>query len=296
MRRVTVVIPTWERSVWLNRALDSVFAQTERDFEIVVVDDGSATDAAECVVRTRGDARARYLRLPQHRGVAAARNAGVRAAATPYVAFLDDDDEWLPDKLERQLSVIERCDASVALAYTARLSVDAITGEVWTTRFPKPFQPAAANVITTSTVLIKRECLLRVGEFDSRFEAGSDYDMWVRLGLNFRFVYIDVPLVKYYIHDNSLSASFRKKRHAAELFLEKHRAVFGQDRQWLARQYSQLAVMCCLDGSLKDAARALWFSIRVSPLGARTYLQALWRCLTAASLLRTNPRTSARPR
>jgi glycosyltransferase involved in cell wall biosynthesis len=266
MPRVSVVIPTWERGRWLGRALDSVFAQSESDFEVVVVDDGSFTDAAEQTVEARGDARARYLKLPAHRGVAAARNVGVLNATAKYVAFLDDDDEWLPEKLECQLRALENCDALGAV-YTARFSVDEGTGRIWTTRFPTPFQPGAANVITTSSVLVRRDCFCRVGMFDERFEAGSDFDMWIRLGLHYQFAYLDMPLVKYYIHANRLSTDYRKKRRAAELFVEKHHLLFAKDPKLLARQYLNLGVMCYRDGSVMDACRAFWKAVRLCPFG-----------------------------
>jgi glycosyltransferase involved in cell wall biosynthesis len=273
--RVSVVIPTWERGHWLGRALDSVFAQSEADFEVLVIDDGSSTVAAEQVVKTRGDSRARYLKLPEHGGVAAARNLGVLSATAGYVAFLDDDDEWLPEKLERQLAVIEKCDASVGAVYTARFSIEEDTGRISTTRFPTLFQPDAGNVVTTSSVLVRRDCFSHVGMFDERFEAGSDFDMWIRLSREFQFVYLDAPLVKYYIHAKSLSTDYRKKRRAAELLLEKHQALLAGNRKLLARQYINLGVMCYRDGSVMAAWRAFWRAVRLWPLQIGTCVRGV---------------------
>jgi glycosyltransferase involved in cell wall biosynthesis len=278
--RVSIIIPTWERGHWLGRALDSVFAQTERDFEVLVVDDGSSTDAAERVVVGRGDSRVRYLRLPEHRGVAAARNVGVSTAAAEYIAFLDDDDEWLPEKLKRQIAAIEACDTTVGAVYTARFSIDERTGRISTVRFPTRFKPEVANVVTMSSVLVRRDCFSRVGMFDERFEASSDGEMWIRLGLHYEFVYIDVPLVKYYIHANSLSAAYGKKRRAAELLLKKHGAFFSRDRRWLARQYAQLAVLCYRDGDVMASGRAFFAAVRLCPFERATYVRGLRTLLT----------------
>jgi glycosyltransferase involved in cell wall biosynthesis len=274
MPLVSVVIPTWERGRWLKRALDSVFAQTEHDFEVLVVDDGSSTDAAERVVKARTDERVRYLRLPQHRGVSAARNAGVVAATGKYVAFLDDDDEWLPQKLESQVRVLEASDATIGAVYTARLSVDQETGRVATIRFPKSFQPQAGNIITTSSLLVKRQCFENVGLFDENFKASGDYDMWIRISERFGFVYIDVPLIKYSIHADRLSSDYQKKRQAVELLLKKHWAVFAADRGCLARQYVNLAVMCYHDGKVNSAARAFCRAVILCPLRMATYTTA----------------------
>jgi glycosyltransferase involved in cell wall biosynthesis len=278
--RVSVVIPTWERGRWLRRALDSVFAQTEADFEVLVIDDGSPTNVTEEVVTACGDSRVRYQKLPEHRGVAAARNAGLRSATAKYVAFLDDDDEWLPEKLERQIAVIEACDTAVGAVYTARFSIDERTRQISTMRFATGFRPEAANVVTTSSIVVRRDCFSRVGMFDERFEAGSDYEMWIRLALHYEFVYIDVPLVKYYIHTNSLSAAYGKKRRAAELLLKKHGAFFSRDRRWLARQYAQLGVMCYRDGDVMASGRAFLAAVRLSPFEPATYACGLRTLLT----------------
>ena len=103
--RVSVVIPTYNRAGTVGRAIASALAQTDQDREIIVVDDGS-TDATAAVVARLGDA-VRYVRQ-ENRGVAAARNRGIREARGAYVAFLDSDDEWLPEKLDRQVTVLER--------------------------------------------------------------------------------------------------------------------------------------------------------------------------------------------
>jgi glycosyltransferase involved in cell wall biosynthesis len=271
MPRVSVIIPTWERSRWLSRALESVYAQTDHDFEVLVVDDGSSTDAAERVARARADMRVRYLKLPQHRGVSAARNAGLLAATGKYVAFLDDDDEWLPEKLTHQLAVIEASDTSISAVYTARFSVDERTGRISTTRFAKRFRPGAGNIVTTSSVLIRRECFDSVGLFDEEFEAGGDYDMWIRIGRQFEFAYVDIPLVKYHVHADSLSTDYRKKRRASELLLKKHWALFAADPSDLARQYATLGVMFYQEGRVMEALRAFWKAMRVSPLEIDTY-------------------------
>src|ERR687887_1081438 len=102
--KVTVVIPTYNRSHVVDRAVRSALAQTHRDVEIIVVDDGSTDDTA-ARVRTFTDPRVRHVARP-HRGVSAARNAGVALATTDVVAFLDSDDVWRPDKLERELAFL----------------------------------------------------------------------------------------------------------------------------------------------------------------------------------------------
>jgi glycosyltransferase involved in cell wall biosynthesis len=274
MPRVSVVIPTWDRARSFGRALDSVLAQTERDFEVIVIDDGSPGNAAQRAVLDCADPRIRYIKFPTHQGVSAARNAGVLAATGKYVAFLDDDDEWLPEKLRYQIEMIENLDDSVGAVYTARFTIDELTCRMTTTRFPDSFRPGDRNIITTSSLLIKRECLSQAGLFDEELEAAEDYDMWVRVARHFRFVYIDVPLVKYYIHPGSVSTDYGKKRRAAELLLKKYGSEFGRNRHNVARQYVALGVLWYYDGHLGEALRAFSRAVYLCPLELRIYLSA----------------------
>ena len=296
MPRVSVVIPTWDRAASFGRALDSALAQMEPDFEVVVIDDGSPSDAAERVVRDRADARIRYIRLPAHRGVSGARNAGVLAATGTYVAFLDDDDEWLPQKLQRQLETIEGADDSVGAVYTARFTIDVPTGRCTTTRFARSFRPGDGNTVTTSSILIKRDCLTQAGPFDEELEAGEDYDMWIRVAERSRFVYLDVPLVKYYVHAGSISTDYRKKRRASELLLKKYGSRFGRNRHDLAKEYVTLGVMWYHEGGLNQAARAFAKAVRVCPLELHIYSAAVRTFLRPRTLtLALRPRAEGIP-
>ena len=110
--QVSVVIPTYNRAHILGRAIDSVLQQTHRDLELIIVDDGSS-DGTAALVRGIEDPRVRYVHQ-QNRGVSAARNRGIAEARAEWLAFLDSDDEWLPQKLERQFSALRgvECAAS----------------------------------------------------------------------------------------------------------------------------------------------------------------------------------------
>jgi glycosyltransferase involved in cell wall biosynthesis len=284
MPLVSVVIPTRNSPQSFRRALDSALAQTEADLEVLVIDDGSSTDTAERVVSERADSRVRYIRFAEHRGVSAARNAGVLAATGKYVAFLDDDDERLPEKLERQVETLEQADESVCAVYTARFTIDEARDRMATTRFPRQFRPAAGNAVTMSSVLVKRQYLIGAGTFDEEFEAGADYDMWIRLAQRFDFVYLDLPLVKYYVHPGSVSSDYRKRRRASELLLKKHWALFAANRADLAREYASLGMTCHHEGDIAEATRAFWKAMRACPLRFRTYMTAARAYLSVRTL------------
>ncbi|MGI0015089.1 MAG: glycosyltransferase family 2 protein, partial [Nitrososphaera sp.] len=128
MAKISVLIPTYNRPEFLRLAIVSVLNQTFQDFEIIVVDDASWTPGTQSVTEGFADKRIKYVRHPVNRGLSAARNSGIRAAVGRYIALLDDDDEWLEEKLARQFSVIESSPLRVGVVYTGCFYIDRLTG------------------------------------------------------------------------------------------------------------------------------------------------------------------------
>jgi glycosyltransferase involved in cell wall biosynthesis len=194
--QVSVVIPTYNRAWCLGEAVDSVLAQRFRDFELIVVDDGS-TDATAAVLAGYGGT----IRILQqeNRGVSAARNAGIAAARGELIAFLDSDDIWLPVKLWRQVEFFNR--------YPEALICQ--TEEVWVRngrrvnpgrRHRKPegmiFEPSLELcLVSPSAVMVRRELFDRVGRFDESLPACEDYDLWLRVSCRFPVHLIETPLI-----------------------------------------------------------------------------------------------------
>lgn len=197
---VSVAIAAYNYDRYLSGALESALRQTLRDIEVVVVDDGS-TDRTPAVVRPfLLDPRVRYVRT-EHRGVSVAKNLAVRTGTAPLVAFLDADDVWLPQKLERQLPLLER-DPGVGVAYTRRYEIDP-EGRRRPFRRP-PFHRGRVaeplfrgNFICFSSAVIRRDAFERAGGFDESLPMAVDYDLWLRVALTHRFDYVEEPLVLY---------------------------------------------------------------------------------------------------
>ncbi len=208
MPRVSVVIPTHNRVTWLPEAVESVLGQTYRDIELIVVDDASSDDTAE-LVQSRWPT-VRYLRLDERRGPSAARNAGLHAAASEWIAFLDSDDLWLPRKLERQLGALER---------TGRYRV-CYTDEIWV-RNGRRVNPKKKHhkhsgwifahslrlcIVSPSSVVMHRSFFEEVGEFDESLPACEDYDLWLRASCRMPFLFVPEKLiVKRGGHEDQLS-------------------------------------------------------------------------------------------
>ena len=168
---ISVIIPTYNRGPLLGRAIDSVLAQSYGNIEVIVVDDGS-NDDSEAVVRSILDARLFYIRLEKNLGGAMARNTGIRAAKGQYIAFQDSDDEWMPDKLEKQMQVFNSADADIGVVYCGFIFVRGndrkyIPARAVIKRKENVYeQLLSENFVSTQTLLVKREVFDRVGVFD----------------------------------------------------------------------------------------------------------------------------------
>lgn len=222
---VSVVIPTYQRSQLVPRAIRSVLAQTYQYLEVIIVDDCSQDDTG-AVVAAIGDARLRYVRHEQNKGLPAARNTGIRAARGSYIAFLDDDDEWRPVKIERQLRAIGDCDAVLCAVAVNGVHVAPFGKERITLadlRKGNQFAPSG---------LVAKTAALRDVWFDEALRVGEDWDAYIRLAQTYRLGYVKEPLVVYYQQGQTSMTSEAKDLSLAEIenrmqVLRKHECFFG---------------------------------------------------------------------
>lgn len=212
---VDVVIPVYNGAPFIEKALRSVLDQELLPERIIVVDDGSTDDTAVIVRGVRGEVPICYLHK-ENGGLSSARNAGVRACTARYVAFLDADDEWCPNKLTEQLALFEGSGfPDLAAVYCRYDVIDENSNPVRECHIVEPdpgnrgaiFERLlAGNVITGSGsgILVKREALLAVGDFDETLSACEDWDMWLRLARQYRFDYVAEKLVSIRRHGANL--------------------------------------------------------------------------------------------
>lgn len=210
-RLVSVIIPTYNRANLLPRALKSVLSQTYQPLEVIVVDDASQDNTSE-VVEGFGEGTFRYIRHEENKGGSAARNTGIRAARGKFIAFLDSDDAWTPNKLERTLEVFAS-DPECGVVYSAhRIIRGSGTTEAHRANNPEGWIRAellkSAVVGTTSAVVVRRNCFARAGLFDESLPSCQDWDMWIRIAEHCKFRRISEPLVRYYWHGDQISTNF----------------------------------------------------------------------------------------
>ena len=212
---VSVIIPAYRAAATIGRALDSVDAQTSKPRQVIVVDDGSDDGTYEAAMALAGGLGAIEVKVfrQQHRGAGAARNRAVMEAACGYVAFLDADDEWLPEKLERSLGFLEGSDyVLVAHNYVRReadgteVVVDCAKqfsggGDPYVSLYERGYMPTCA-------VVARRSEVLAAGGFDTTLPTGQDFDLWLAMlkGPEARFLIFEDALARYHTgHDGITS-------------------------------------------------------------------------------------------
>jgi glycosyltransferase involved in cell wall biosynthesis len=284
MPKVSILIPTHNRARLLRKAIVSVLEQSFQDFEIIVVDDASDDDTRD-VVESLADGRIRYFRHAENRGEGASRNTGLVHSTGQYIAFIDDDDTWLPDKLTAQVRLLDACPSDVGGIYTGYFRVDMENGETLATIQPEKRSNLYADlrsynwVGTPSTVLLRRECFDRAGKFDEHLKFGPDYDMWIRISKFYQFEFISRPLVRYAVHPNRLSADTSTILRGKEAHLAKYPDYFAGDRRAYGRYFLTLGVLYCYNRKLSKGRAALRHAIRIYPYEIRSYFNlflSLW--------------------
>jgi glycosyltransferase involved in cell wall biosynthesis len=211
MTSVSVIIPTFNRASTLCRAVSSVLFQTFKDYEIIVVDDGSEDDTPKRLSQFNNHIN--YIKHSKNLGVSSARNSGIRESRAPLVAFLDSDDYWLPEKLAAQVDFLKSQPRAVACQ----------TEEIWVRRgrrvnpMKKHLKPSGdvfeaslgRCLVSPSAVLLRRWVLSEVGLFDERLPACEDYDLWLRIACQYPIHLIRRPLVvKVGGHSDQLSMRY----------------------------------------------------------------------------------------
>jgi len=223
MVKVSVIIPVWNGEKYICEAIDSVLNQTFRDFEVVVVDDGSK-DRTVKFLGNYGD-KIRWF-SKEHKNQAAAENEGVKMARGEYIAYIDADDVCLPKRLEISAGYLD-AHPEVGLVYSDYELIDKqgkIIG-IRRVRTNDNLLLLQNNYITRSTVMHRRKCLDWTGLFDESISGSDDFDMWVRISEKFALGYINKPLLKFRVYESSTSQlrqkNFEWRRYAHMKILEK---------------------------------------------------------------------------
>lgn len=213
MPKVSVIIPSYNSAKYLSEAIDSALNQTFKDFELIVVDDGSTDNTAEILSKYGNKIR---CFSQENKGVSAARNRGIRESKGEYIAFLDSDDIWLPKKLELQMQKLSN-NPEYTWSYCDKISVfeDGIKEED-NNNLIKPLEGyifdhlLVKNFIPTPSVIIKRGCFESAGLFDENLLHLEDYDLFLRLAKDYPISFVNKKLFIRRVHQNSICRTWKK--------------------------------------------------------------------------------------
>lgn len=257
MPLISVIIPAFNSERTIQETINSVLCQTVSDFEIIIINDGSQDSTLEAI-SSISDHRIAVFSYP-NMGVSASRNRGLRYASGDYIAFLDADDLWTPDKLESQLKALRsRPEAAVAYSWTD-----------WIDQFGKFLRPGGhitknGNVHSDlllrdfvesgSNPLIRKEALIKVGNFNESLSAAADWEMWLRLAALYEFVAVPSPQILYRVSSQSMSTNVWKMEaeslQVIEQALDRVPESRSQKRQILGQRYQYLTLKA-LEGPLE---------------------------------------------
>jgi glycosyltransferase involved in cell wall biosynthesis len=277
---VSVIIPTYNRSRLIARAVKSVLDQTYKNFELIIVDDAS-TDNTEEVVSSFNDKRIRYVRHEKNKGEAAARNTGIKAARYDYIAYQDSDDEWLPEKLAKQMKLLQTAPSEVGVIYTGFWKIEN-HGRIYI-----PFswvrqkngdiykELLKGNFIGSPAVLVKKECFNKAGLFDEKLRNLVDWEMWLRISKHYHFMCVDEPLLIAHYDLDNVSDNPGSLIDALVMVLEKNRSELDLDKRLLAKHWMNIGDLLVANGENKKGRRYIINAVKLCPFRMRLLPAAL---------------------
>jgi len=296
---VSIVIPAYDRAGRIAASIRSVLRQTWTDFELIVVDDGSSDGTLAAAAREH-DPRLRLIDGRVNRGAAAARNLGAAAARGDWIAFQDSDDEWLPEKLEKQMARLASrdsgADTPVVAVYCGLLTLgwvdDAPDARLAVRYVPGPGTARAEgdilaplledNLVGTPTLVVRRDVFHALGGFDCGSSAFEDWDFAIRLAQSGPIAFVDEPLVHQRFSPNSLTRDVDAKLAGRIRLVDRNRAAFARAPALLARQYRYIANSCFWERRDPVAARAwLGRALRADPRSLAPALRLVARWVRA---------------
>ena len=283
MAVISVITPTYNRARFLPAAVASVLSQTFGDFELIIVDDGSEDNTPDVLKPFFADRRVRYV-YQENQGQSHARNLALKQATGDFIAFLDSDDVWAPDKLEKQLAVF-RANPEVDIVHGDEATIDE-QGSVISLKNMRRYSGRitryllADNSVSITTAMVRRRCFDEMGGFDTSVGVADDYELWLRFSARYRYHYEPGMCASYRVMADQISSDKRRRFAANERIIREFLARYAdvlspEERRWgLARFYCRKARYLALAGERREAFGTIMIAFGNAPLDS-----AVWRAL-----------------
>jgi glycosyltransferase involved in cell wall biosynthesis len=288
---VSIILPCYNRSHLLGRAIGSLISQTYENFEIIVVDDAS-TDSTAKVVSSFNDQRIRYLKNHLRKGAAYSRNVGIRNALGYFIGFQDSDDEWLPDKLAKQMAVFAMASEDTGVVFTGFMKEKS---GVRTYVPPKHIRIDTGdlhrrllwgNFVGTPALLVKIECFYKAGYFDESLPRYQDWELTLRFSSYYGFKFIDEPLFIAYYEDDNISNDSVASLRALNMIFNEFKDEITADKILLAHYQHLLGLSSAEIGNRKEAVRYILNAVTINPCSFKYFVSLLIGILSIAALNR----------
>jgi glycosyltransferase involved in cell wall biosynthesis len=271
MSKVSIIIPAYNGEKFLPRSIGSVLAQTFADWELIIVDDGS-TDGTKKVIEdfVKKDPRISYYYEKNSGGPARPKNFAMQYAKGEYIAYLDQDDEWMPEKLKKQIRIFEKDENKKIGLVTCDVLLAKENGVVFGKYNNPDIKSLFPDLLTrsfiysNSSVIVQRDVVEKVGERDERLKQTEDWDMWIRIAwAGYDFGFVREPLLKYYFHDINTTKviGYPIRAKNAETIFNKHQAIYKK-YNFFYFGFFRLGVMFFLADDVKKARNYFVQSIR----------------------------------
>lgn len=267
---VSVITPTYNRCSTLSRAIESVLEQTYKDFEYLLIDDGSVDGTAD-LVEEYADERLEYIEFDENRGANAARNRGINEADGEIIAFLDSDDAFPPENLSEKVEAFKSLPPSYGGIVTQSVTYEGgkLREHVKPPEHITYEQLLDQNCVGGfSSVAFWAEVFKNVGLLDESIPASQDYEFFLRLLSEYNLRGVSSTEVKRHLQPDSITLSLERKAEAFDLLLEKHDDI-SEER--IARQSCYLGMLYCREGNARSASRQFYRAIQTEPRLIRSY-------------------------
>lgn len=274
MPKISVIIPAYNRADILPRTINSVLNQTFKDFELIVIDDGSKDSTRQVVEEiAKRDSRVKYIWQENSGGAARPKNKAFRFCQGEFIAYLDHDDEWFPEKLQKQYDFFQNSSKkNLGLVSCNVLIVNQSNNTTGIHKMRnynsiKDLLLEGGNyAFSNSSIMIPRKVVEIVGDRDESLKLFEDQDIFIRIAeAGYVFDFVDDVLIKYYIDDSNLSKDFKRAAPDYERFVNKHIALLRKYRKILSIHYRHLGTMNFLAGNTVKAYKFFLKSITIYP-------------------------------
>lgn len=290
---VTVITANYNGSQYIARAIESVLGQTHSHLEYVIIDDGSTDQSVEIIRElSKKDGRIKPIFLPQNQGVSEARNTGIKNSTGQYITFLDADDMWAAEKIEKQVEVFRK-HPNAGLVVTHAVVIDEDDNAVPNKKSRKKAKQGKVSLHDyisgrchlSINAMTRRECLQKSGLFNPNHVIGEDYELWMRITRDYEYYYLDEPLHRYRVHGENATRNRLFNRESKIKILEEMVQTspelikeLGRDFQVIMqRKYNSLGKAYYCANRLDDAEACFRKALSMSGSPAQKLKARLWQ-------------------